>query len=90
MIRKIIQMSRPLLLIAMLLFNVASALAQDHSLNSAIRDGDLKQVKTLLAQGANLNAQDADGTTRVDVCRRQCRSRLREAPACSGSRSEPQ
>lgn len=55
MVRKINEMSRPLLLVAMLLFSVVSALAQDHSLNSAIRDGDLKQVKTLL-EGANLNA----------------------------------
>ena len=61
MVRKINQMSRPLLLVAMLLCSVASA--QDHSINSAIRDGDLKQVKTLLSQGTNLNAQDADGTT---------------------------
>ena len=60
MVRKINQMSRPLLLVAMLLCSVASA--QDHSINSAIRDGDLKQVKTLL-EGANLNAQDGDGTT---------------------------
>ncbi len=39
--------------------------AQDQSqaLNTAIRDGDQKQVKTLLAQGANINAQDVDGTT---------------------------
>ncbi len=36
------------------------------SLNTAIRDGDLKQVKTLLAKGANVNAllvEAADGTT---------------------------
>ena len=33
------------------------------SLNTAIRDGDLKQVKALLAQGANINTQDANGTT---------------------------
>ncbi|HEX4949330.1 MAG TPA: ankyrin repeat domain-containing protein, partial [Blastocatellia bacterium] len=41
------------------------AFAQDQStaLNTAIRDGELKQVKTLLAQGVNINAQDADGTT---------------------------
>ncbi len=40
-------------------------LAQTHSpaLHTAIRDGNLKQVKTLLAQGTNINAQDADGTT---------------------------
>lgn len=33
------------------------------SLNTAVRDGDLKQVKTLLAKGTNINTQDADGTT---------------------------
>ena len=37
--------------------------AQSPSINTAIRDGDLKQIKTRLASGANINAQDADGTT---------------------------
>ncbi len=54
---------QPVQIVAMLLFAAISALAQDHSLNPAIRDGDLKQVKALLAIGVNLNAQDADGTT---------------------------
>ena len=56
--------SCPILLVAMFLLGIASALAQGQaqSLNTAIRDGDHRQVKTLLAQGANINAQDADGT----------------------------
>lgn len=33
------------------------------SLNTAIRDGNLTHVKSLLAKGANINAPDADGTT---------------------------
>lgn len=40
-----------------------TAQEQAQSLNAAIREGELKQVKALLASGANINAQDADGTT---------------------------
>lgn len=39
------------------------AQAQSPSLNAAIRDGNQQQIKTLLANGANINAPDADGTT---------------------------
>ncbi|MFN0123405.1 MAG: ankyrin repeat domain-containing protein [Blastocatellia bacterium] len=65
-----VALMRSFLLIAMLQGGVLAALAQDHSasptnasLNTAIRDGDLKQVKALLAPGVNLNAGDVDGTT---------------------------
>ena len=64
-----IAISQLVLLVAMLLFGVTGTVAQDlspsntASLNTAIREGDLKQIKTLLAHGTNLNTQDADGTT---------------------------
>ncbi len=39
------------------------AQAQSPLLNTAIRDGNQQQIKAMLAKGANINAQDADGTT---------------------------
>lgn len=53
-----------LLFTACCLFSLVSrGQEQSQSLHTAISDGDLKQVKTLLAKGANINAPDADGTT---------------------------
>lgn len=50
-------------LILLLCCGAFSPVSFAQSLNAAIRDGDLKQVKALLAKGANVKAQDADGTT---------------------------
>ncbi len=71
--RKLNHTNRLLMLVAMSLFGMASALAQNHSqpLNTAIRDGDLKQVKTLLAKGAAINAPGCQWHDAVDVCRPQ-------------------
>ncbi|HQR35190.1 MAG TPA: ankyrin repeat domain-containing protein, partial [Blastocatellia bacterium] len=44
-------------------FSLSMVQAQSPLLNTAIRNGDLKQVKTLIAKGENVNAPDADGTT---------------------------
>lgn len=43
--------------------SVAFGQDQPQTLNAAIRDGDQKRIKSLLAKGVNINAQDADGTT---------------------------
>ncbi len=50
-------------LVLLLCCGACSPVIFAQSLNAAIRDGDQQQVKSLLAKGANLNAQDADGTT---------------------------
>lgn len=47
-------------------FSMSMVQAQSPLLNTAIRNGDLKQVKTLIAKGENINAplvEAADGTT---------------------------
>ena len=48
---------------AVLVLVCAHANAQGNDLFSAAEKGDLSQVRTLIAAGANVNAKDGDGVT---------------------------
>ena len=59
------KMNKPARLATLLLLCLAAPLfaADDDALIEAARDGDTDAVKSLLAAGANVNAQDDDGQT---------------------------